>query len=116
MNFAEAMAQRSDAELLKIITFERDQFQPEAILAAEEECRKRKLSLKGVEITKTREGIQIKTATGARTFSSVEKITPRHPLVEWLGLRRPKMIMILMLMAICIIIIFYLEIADFFNL
>jgi hypothetical protein len=41
--FSDAMSKRSDSDLLKIVTEQRNDFQPEAIIAAEEEIDKRKL-------------------------------------------------------------------------
>jgi hypothetical protein len=43
-NFSNIMADRSDAELLNILTNQRDDYQPEAIQAAEIEYKKRNLS------------------------------------------------------------------------
>jgi len=43
-NFVEIMAQRTDAELLKILKEQRDDYQPDAVLAAEIEFKKRNLS------------------------------------------------------------------------
>ena len=48
--FASVMAQRSDAELLKIVNESRDDHQPEAIAAAEIELKNRNLSTEQVEI------------------------------------------------------------------
>lgn len=42
--FIEIMAKRSDAELIQIITISREDYLPEALLAAEKELDKRKLT------------------------------------------------------------------------
>jgi len=50
--FAEAMGKRSDAELIGIITRYRNDYQPDAVIAAENEFSKRNLSLDQVETAK----------------------------------------------------------------
>jgi hypothetical protein len=44
-DFKEVMSQHSDAELLEILTKFKDDYQPEAVVAAENEIKKRNLSL-----------------------------------------------------------------------
>ena len=46
------MSQRSDAELLKILNEQRYDYQPEAVVAAEEELKKRNLSVEAIEKAK----------------------------------------------------------------
>ena len=114
-DYKESMNNRSDAELMKILTFERDQFQPEAIQAAEAEFKRRNLSFKGAQFIKTKEGIQIKTTTGEKNFAP-EPNPKAHPLVELFGLNKPKMVVTLILIALCLLAIGWLEIEEFFNL
>jgi hypothetical protein len=52
--FAEAMALRSDAELVDILTKKRDDYQPDAVAAAEIELARRKLTTKQVADAKER--------------------------------------------------------------
>ena len=47
--FVEIMAKRSDAELIQIITISREDYLPEALLAAEREFKKRKLTVNQIE-------------------------------------------------------------------
>lgn len=47
--FSEAMANRSDAELLKIVNEQRHDYQPEAVEAAEKELANRNLSVEQIE-------------------------------------------------------------------
>ncbi len=47
--FAEAMAKRSDADLIEIVIALRDDYQPEAVVAAESELRNRHLSEEEIE-------------------------------------------------------------------
>ena len=49
-DFSEIMSKRSDIELIEIVKKNRDQYQPEAIEAAEAELKKRDLSLDKVEV------------------------------------------------------------------
>ncbi|MBI3235578.1 MAG: hypothetical protein HYZ42_16320 [Bacteroidetes bacterium] len=49
-SFTKAMTQRSDEELLKITTEQRNDWQEEAVLAAEHELTKRNLSLGEIEM------------------------------------------------------------------
>jgi phosphomevalonate kinase len=51
-NFSEVMEQRSDAELLKIVNEQRNDYQPQAVLAAEKELAKRNLSANQVDEAK----------------------------------------------------------------
>jgi hypothetical protein len=51
--FREVMTKKADSDLIKILTVERDQFLPEAIIAAEEEFKKRNLTVDQVETVKT---------------------------------------------------------------
>ncbi len=48
-NFAEVMAQRSDEELIKILTIHKQDYQPEAVECAEIELKKRNLSLDNIQ-------------------------------------------------------------------
>ncbi len=50
--FAEAMARHSDAELVEILTQRRDDYQPDALAAAEMELEKRNLTTEQVEQAK----------------------------------------------------------------
>ena len=56
--FAEAMSKRSDSELLEIVTKLRNDYQPEAVEAAEIEIKKRNLSTEQIE--KAKEEIIVK--------------------------------------------------------
>lgn len=49
-SFKEAMARRTDAELLEITTRLRDDYQPEAVQAAEAELKNRNLSAEHMEV------------------------------------------------------------------
>lgn len=51
-DFTEIMAKRSDSELLEIVTKLKDDYQPDAVLAAELEIKKRNLSSEQIEIAK----------------------------------------------------------------
>jgi len=55
-NFSEVMSQRSDAELIEIVTVKREDYQADAVLAAEEEVQKRQIEL--AQIEKFREDLQ----------------------------------------------------------
>jgi len=50
--FIDIMAKRSDTELLEILSKYRNDYQPDAIIAAENECAKRNLTCDYVEIAK----------------------------------------------------------------
>jgi hypothetical protein len=52
VNFKEIMTQRSDAELIEILTKKQEEYQPEAISAAEVELEKRNLSFDKMESAK----------------------------------------------------------------
>lgn len=43
--FSAVMAQKDDVELIRIVTAEKNDYQPEAIIAAEEEIKKRNISV-----------------------------------------------------------------------
>lgn len=51
-NFKDVMSNNSDAQLIKIVTSDRQKYNPEALIAAEEEIEKRNLSFKDLEIAK----------------------------------------------------------------
>ena len=51
-NFTEIMAKRSDSELLEIVTKFKDDYQQEAVIAAELEIKKRNLSSEQIENAK----------------------------------------------------------------
>ena len=57
-NFNKVMSSKSDSQLMAILTRERDQFQPEALMAAEDELRKRNLSIAHVENIKRENDIK----------------------------------------------------------
>jgi hypothetical protein len=50
--FAEAMTKRSDADLIEIVTTLRDDYEPEAVVAAEAEIKTRNLSIEQIETAK----------------------------------------------------------------
>jgi hypothetical protein len=50
--FSEAMSKRSNADLIEIVTILRDDYQPEAVIAAESEIKDRKLSIEKIEAAK----------------------------------------------------------------
>jgi hypothetical protein len=50
--FSEIMAKRSDHELIEILSINKDDYQPDAIEAAEREFAKRNLSVETVELAK----------------------------------------------------------------
>lgn len=52
-NFNEIMSRKSDLQLMAILTTEKDQFQPEALIAAEQELNKRNLSIADIETLKS---------------------------------------------------------------
>jgi hypothetical protein len=65
-NFKQTMQETSDAELIKIVTLERDNYQEEAVLAAETELAKRNLTPEQVaaaeNINEEQQQIQIRKA------------------------------------------------------
>lgn len=57
-DFTKTMRETSDAELIKILTQDRNDYQEAAIAAAENELTKRKLSAKQIESAKTFNSVQ----------------------------------------------------------
>lgn len=53
MNFTEIMSKRTNEELVKIVTVDRDSYQPTAIEAAEKEIEKRNIEVSKIEELKT---------------------------------------------------------------
>ena len=53
-NFSAVMAKRSNAELIQILTHQRDHYQADALLAAEEELQNRNLNVADVQSAETR--------------------------------------------------------------
>ena len=51
--FRKVMSERTDCELVKILTIDKDQYQDNAIVAAEEELKKRNLTVGQIEVAKT---------------------------------------------------------------
>ncbi|NGX85382.1 hypothetical protein [Aequorivita sp. KMM 9714] len=52
--FAKVMAEHSDSQLIKIVTAEREKYQPLAIAAAEYEINKRKLTVQEIKLVETK--------------------------------------------------------------
>jgi hypothetical protein len=52
-DFRQVMSSKTDSDLLKIITVEREQFQADAIIAAEEELKRRNLTADQMDTVKT---------------------------------------------------------------
>jgi hypothetical protein len=74
--FSEVMARRTDAELIAIVTVERDDYQDEALRAAEAEVQRRKLSTKRID----------KLTRGVDRQHDVKRQRAREPLdAFWKG-------------------------------
>ncbi len=52
-DFKNVMSQRTDEELIRIVTVQRDDYQPMAVVAAEDEIQKRGIDLTKIEEVKT---------------------------------------------------------------
>jgi len=79
-DFTEVMAQRSDEELIKILTVHKKEYQPEAVECAERELKKRNLSLESIQIieeiikTETKQEIKMETNTASSSLRFVHLI------------------------------------------
>jgi hypothetical protein len=84
-NFNEVMSRKSDSQLTAILTSEREQFQPDALAAAEHELKKRNLTVENV-----------KTLTIENAIKSQEEIEraeePLEPLWKVLAFFIPGLI------------------------
>lgn len=59
-NYKEVMSKKTDSDLIKMLTLEREQFQSDALAAAEEELKRRNLTLDQIETVKKENEIKYK--------------------------------------------------------
>lgn len=76
--FSAVMAQKDDVELIRIVTAEKNDYQPEAIIAAEEEIKKRNISVSMYQ------DFAGKIETLIEIENNREEIKRRLPLQNWI--------------------------------
>jgi len=83
-DFKDIMSNRTDEELIKIVTVHRDDYQPLAVVAAEAEIKKRSLSTTEIEKTKSELIAQIeeKSQLDSKMVSSFTRFF--HFIIDWL--------------------------------
>ena len=79
-DFTKVMAKRKDGELIRIVTFDKNDYQPLAVTAAEEEIKRRNIDPKRMEELTKRLKKKI-----AKEIAEKEEIERPKSIWEWLG-------------------------------
>jgi hypothetical protein len=110
-DFQKVMSKLSDPDLIKLLLLERDQYQPDALEAAEAEFKKRNLSFQDLKMVKSKDGITLKTKSGD-SFSPTTT-QPKEDFIQKLWAVSPKMVVWLVMFVFALLAVFILLVRDY---